>query len=58
MCPYFTEIDDAQLEIFSATPKGNGLSPILKAVPNFSSSQVEIFSLATRSFAAASNLSA
>jgi hypothetical protein len=54
MCPYFTEIGEAQWEISSATPKGNGLSPILKAVPNFSSSQDEIFSFATRSFAAVS----
>jgi hypothetical protein len=33
-------------EILSATPSGNELSPILKAVPNFSSSQDEAFSLA------------
>src|SRR5262249_15878628 len=55
---YFPEIGEAQLEIFSATPNGNGLSPILHAVPNFSSSQDETFSFATPSFAAASNLSA
>src|SRR6266852_4915035 len=45
-------------EIFSATPSGNGLSPILKAVPNLSSSQDETFSFAGASFATAVNLSA
>src|SRR5437773_11680778 len=48
----------ATWEIFSATPSGNGLSPVLKAVPNLSSSQDETFSILTSSFAAASNLSA
>jgi hypothetical protein len=48
----------ATWEIFSATPIGNGLSPVLKAVPNLSSSQDETFSILTPSFAAASNLSA
>src|SRR5207302_9103752 len=48
----------ATWEIFSATPIGNGLSPVLNAVPNLSSSQDETFSILTSSFAAAANLSA
>ena len=34
-------------------PIGSGLSPVLKAVPNLSSSQDETFSILTSSFAAA-----
>ena len=48
----------AAWEIFSAMPIGSGLSPVLKAVPNLSSSQDETFSILTSSFAAPSNLSA
>jgi hypothetical protein len=33
----------ASWEIFSATPSGNGLSPVLKAVPSLSISQDETF---------------
>jgi hypothetical protein len=39
-----------QLAIFNATPGGNGLSPMLKTVPSFSSSQVETFYLERPSF--------
>ena len=48
----------AAWEIFSAIPIGNELSPVLKAVPNLSSSQDETFSFAVACFAGASNLSA
>ena len=34
----------ASWEIFSATPSGNGLSPMLSAVPNLSISHDETFS--------------
>src|SRR3984893_17470736 len=39
-------------------PSGNGLSPVLRAVPNLSISQDETFSFAGASFTTAANLSA
>jgi hypothetical protein len=56
-CVYLAAI--ASWDIFSATPSGNGLSPVLRAVPNLSISHDETFSLgAGASFAAVCNLSA
>src|SRR5574341_2606084 len=49
----------ATWESFSATPSVNGLSPVLRAVPNLSISHDETFSVSGGSFGAAtSNLSA
>src|SRR3990167_4000587 len=47
-----------QLEIFSATPRGNGLSPMLKAVFKLDTSQDETFCFEIPSFVAASKVSA
>src|SRR5258708_14109178 len=56
-CVYLAAI--ASWDIFSATPSGNGLSPVLRAVPNLSISHDETSSLgAGASFAAVCNLSA
>jgi hypothetical protein len=56
--PIATAFVASQLGIFSATPSGNGLSPILKAVPNCDISQDETFSFEIPSFLAVSNASA
>src|SRR3990172_5397334 len=46
------------LDTFSATPRGNGLSPTLKTVPDCSISQDETFPFEIDSFVAASKVSA
>jgi hypothetical protein len=48
----------ATWEIFRVTPSGNGLSPVLNAVPKLSNSHFETFSIETSGVAATTNLSA